>query len=100
MDLSEFKTICDNAFVKEWMFAYGLLIDDVDKVWALLDRDADDGVTVEELMRAVKEIRGPARSVDMKHFLLDFERFKQEVTFLLAASRREQDGSVRDELVL
>jgi len=93
MDLAEFKDICNNSFMKEWMFAYGLLIDDVDKLWTLIDRDADDLVTCEELMKAVKEIRGPARSVDMKHFLLDFEKFKQEM-ITLAHSRREDHSGI------
>merc|ERR1712228_227634 len=56
LDLEEFKKTMNHKWVKEWMSAYGVAIDDVEKLWFLLNRDNDAKITAEELVEGVLEL--------------------------------------------
>jgi len=73
LDFDEFKTIMSNNWVKEWLFAYGLMVDDVGKMWTLIDRNRDSKISADELVSGMRVLRGPARSIDMQGLIHDIK---------------------------
>jgi hypothetical protein len=71
LDFHEFTTIMSNNWVKEWLFAYGLMVDDVGKMWTLIDRNHDSKISIDELVSGMRSLRGTARSIDMKFLMHD-----------------------------
>merc|ERR1712228_888580 len=69
----------NHKWVKDWMCAYGVAIDDVEKLWFLLNRDNDSKITADELVEGVLDLRGPATSIDMKYFLHEFSALMESL---------------------
>merc|ERR1740121_503323 len=54
----------------------GLGIDDVEKVWALVD-NGDNRLNAEELTDGVAKLMGEAKSIDLLSLIHDFSEFKR-----------------------
>jgi hypothetical protein len=65
VDQSELKRILDNHQVEEWLDAMGLDMSDIDRVFAMLDKDGDGQLSCEELVHGASLLKKPARAVDL-----------------------------------
>merc|ERR1711879_1033644 len=64
LSVDEFCRICKTPEVNAWLGAQGLDASEASTLFNLLDVVADGKLTIEELVRGVKNLKGPARSLD------------------------------------
>ncbi|CAK9095416.1 unnamed protein product [Durusdinium trenchii] len=81
LDMEEFIQVLENPSVRTWLAAQDLSINS-DEASANLFRLLDDGdaaLTAQELVEGVARLKGPAKSMDLAVFKLDFLKFKEDV---------------------
>lgn len=65
VDRTEFCKVMDNTGVRTWLAAMELDAPDADSLFALIDIDGDEVITMKELVATVARLKGPARSFDL-----------------------------------
>jgi hypothetical protein len=65
VDRAEFCKVMDNTGVRTWLAAMELDAPDADSLFALIDVDGDEVITMKELVATVARLKGPARSFDL-----------------------------------
>jgi Ca2+-binding EF-hand superfamily protein len=69
IDREEFRQIFDDPIVRQWLASMGLnvslSVNNADTLFSLVD-DGDGELSVEELIRGVSRLKGPARSIDLE----------------------------------
>merc|ERR1712187_168653 len=59
-----------------WLGSMGLDVDDIDRIWGLVD-NGDNAVSAEELTDGVAKLMGAAKSIDLITLVHDFAEFKR-----------------------
>lgn len=84
LDMEEFIQVLENPSVRTWLAAQDLSINSNEaaaNLFRLLD-DGDAALTAMELVEGVARLKGPAKSMDLAVFKLDFMKFKEDVSKL------------------
>jgi len=84
LDIDEFRQVMKNPSVRTWLAAQDLHMNTPeasDQLFRLLD-DGDAALTAQELVEGVARLKGPAKSMDLAVFNLEFRKFKEDVTRL------------------
>ena len=84
LDMEEFIQVLENPSVRTWLAAQDLSINSNEaaaNLFRLLD-DGDAALTAMELVEGVARLKGPAKSMDLAVFKLDFLKFKEDVSKL------------------
>jgi len=68
IDRSEFRKILENKNVKTWLASMDFVANDADVVFDLLS-GGDDLIDLNQLVRGVNDLRGAARSIDMRRLI-------------------------------
>lgn len=69
LTLEEFHGVHDDPRIKMWLSAMELEVQDVDKVFELLDRHGRQEVSVDDLVSGAAMLKGPARNIDVAFLL-------------------------------
>lgn len=75
LSLEELKAILYEDDILSWLGSMGLDVDDVDKIWQLID-NGDNRLCAEELTDGVAKLMGQAKSMDLFKLMRDFEDFQ------------------------
>mmetsp|Transcript_18242 Transcript_18242/g.42495 ORF Transcript_18242/g.42495 Transcript_18242/m.42495 type:complete len:782 (+) Transcript_18242:59-2404(+) len=88
VDLEEFRLVVSDPGIKTWLASMDLDASDVDMLFHIIDDDYDGHLTVDELVRGVSRLKGPARSIDLAVQMRDYK--------VLHANLEELTKSVMD----
>merc|ERR1712232_1221589 len=69
IELEEFLEIQHEPRVRTWLSAMEFQINDVHKVFKMLDRQGDGKLTVDELVKGAAQLKGAARNLDIADLL-------------------------------
>lgn len=81
LDIDEFRQVMKNQSVRTWLAAQDLHMNSPeasDQLFRLLD-DGDGALMAQELVEGVARLKGPAKSMDLAVFNLEFRKFKDDV---------------------
>lgn len=78
LDLEEWLGIMDNDQITAWLWAQGLKVDDAATIFALID-DGDGGLSADEVVAGVANLKGAARSMDLIMFMRQTQKFQELV---------------------
>jgi len=65
LSMEEFKEILTDPNVQNWFEAQDIRVQDADLAFQIIDVDGDGHLSVEELVRGLSRLKGPARSMDL-----------------------------------
>jgi len=86
----EFAHILRSPIIRTWLASMNLDVSDGKLLFELIDSENQDGkITVDELIRGVARLRGPARSIDVKALL----RLLEDAVALGAGGSERHGGS-------
>mmetsp|Transcript_57654 Transcript_57654/g.135084 ORF Transcript_57654/g.135084 Transcript_57654/m.135084 type:complete len:551 (+) Transcript_57654:95-1747(+) len=88
---SEWNAVMGNAGARHWFAAQGLPMQDPDLVFDLLDQDKSECVGMDELLRGVSQLQGPARSLDLACLTGSNRQLLADAKAALAALRRNAE---------
>jgi len=61
----EFRALASYPVVQAWLASMEIRTDDLDTMFQLMDTDGSDGITFEEMLYGMEQLKGHARSVDL-----------------------------------
>jgi len=73
----DFKEVLSQDAMSAWMLALDIQFDDVDKLFEILDSNANGGVGIEEFISVASRLRGQARSLDLFTVGAQLDRVEQ-----------------------
>merc|ERR1739848_321673 len=73
LTLDEFRHCAKDLYIRTWLSAMDLDVQDVDAVFYLLD-DGDGKLSAEDLVRGVSHLKGTARSIDVMAMMKQVQR--------------------------
>ncbi|CAJ1336444.1 unnamed protein product [Effrenium voratum] len=96
LDIEEFRQVMENPSVRTWLAAQDLHMNSPeasDQLFRLLD-DGDAALTAQELVEGVARLKGPAKSMDLAVFSLEFRKFKEDVTKMAELAEKLASGDM------
>ena len=79
----EWQRVMEGTHAQHWFEAQGLNVEDANTVFSLIDKDCSQSITMEELIRGVSQLKGPARSLDLVLMTERQSELIQQLTDLL-----------------
>ena len=61
----EWQRVMEGTHAQHWFEAQGLNVEDANTVFSLIDKDGSQSITMDELIKGVSQLKGPARSLDI-----------------------------------
>jgi len=95
LDIDEFRGVVSDPGIKTWLASMDLDASDADTLFHIIDDDMNGHLTVDELIRGVSRLKGPARSIDMAMQMRDHQAL-QAVVLELRAQSQGLEKSLRD----
>lgn len=89
----EWQRVMESTHAQHWFEAQGLNMEDANAVFRLLDKDGSQSITMDELIKGVNQLKGPARSLDLLMMTERNAQLLSQVTGLIQNNGKKAPGS-------
>jgi len=88
----EWQRVMESTHAQHWFEAQGLNMEDANAVFRLLDKDGSQSITMDELIKGVNQLKGPARSLDLLMMTERNAQLLSQVTGLIRNHVKQAPG--------